>query len=141
MRTASMLMCRNPKTLFMIEEKLSKQRHVVASLIQARFKGYKQRQVFLGMKAAGVCVLFDGQRTKISPLMTATCSVTLLAKHWRRVLAKRKLERIKKAYVIIAKFVRGFKNRHKPQCAENANVRMCCDGLPQILPLTNVFAG
>eukprot|EP00054_Salpingoeca_dolichothecata_P020144 m.126631 g.126631 ORF g.126631 m.126631 type:complete len:1134 (+) comp23507_c0_seq9:802-4203(+) len=110
------LFIRNPKTLFKIEEMYLLQRHVIATTLQAQVRGFVKRKQFKDMRAA----------------------VTMIAKHWRRFAAVRYRKRLKRAYIIIKKavirfkkkrdlakkviekFIRGYKNRYKPRCPENA---------------------
>lgn len=97
---------RHPRTLNRLEELYAAQRNVLATKLQAKYRGYRQRQTFLEMRVA----------------------VIMIAKRWRIILAKRERERLKKAYAVIQKFIRGYKNRYKPRCAENASVGLGREG-------------
>jgi zinc finger CCCH domain-containing protein 13 len=44
---------RTPATLFAIEERFQRQKHVVVAKIQAHVRGRQQRAEYLRMKAAG----------------------------------------------------------------------------------------
>lgn len=107
---------RNPKTLFSIENRFMVKREQLATKLQARVKGFLKRKHFLAMRVA----------------------VIILAKHWRRKMAQKRLVALREAYdtiklgmirwirrrqhakAVIEKFVRGYKNRNKPRCPENA---------------------
>eukprot|EP00049_Salpingoeca_infusionum_P008326 m.135627 g.135627 ORF g.135627 m.135627 type:complete len:1321 (+) comp13981_c0_seq1:61-4023(+) len=106
---------RHPKHLFELERRLTARQHELASKIQARAKGYLQRKQYNAMKL----------------------SALMIAKHWRRVLAQRRLQNMRGAtyliklaivqYIhrrraamdVIAKFVRGYKLRDAPRSPEN----------------------
>ena len=62
---------RLPKVLFATEEMFHARKHELATTIQAKFKAFSKRKQFLRMKVATI----------------------MIAKHWRRVLAKRLLEK------------------------------------------------
>eukprot|EP00730_Choanoeca_flexa_P005615 TRINITY_DN11985_c2_g1_i3.p1 TRINITY_DN11985_c2_g1~~TRINITY_DN11985_c2_g1_i3.p1 ORF type:complete len:1188 (+),score=415.45 TRINITY_DN11985_c2_g1_i3:134-3697(+) len=107
---------RNPKTLFRVEAAFQQKRHWIASKIQARYRGYAQKKRYLEIKAATL----------------------LLCTQWRRIMAKKQLAKLKVAQhtirlgivrwirkrqhakMVIENFIRGFNNRNKPRCAENA---------------------
>ena len=68
------LFIRNPQTLVDIEGRFEKKKHVLATNIQARFKGFVQRKQFLTMKLAG------GNSVSLSPaalppLLHVACGV------------------------------------------------------------------
>jgi len=88
---------RLPRTLFATEDALALRKHDIATRIQAKYKAYHQRQVFIQQKHA----------------------VTCISKYWRRVLAIRLLQRRRKAAQQIRSFIRGFMMRHLPICDEN----------------------
>merc|ERR1712079_283705 len=46
-------------------------------------------------------------------------AVTTIAKYWRRILAKRRAAKRRKAANQIRSFIRGFMMRHEPPCPEN----------------------
>ena len=107
---------RNPKTLFAIEARFEKAKEGLATTIQSRFRGFRRRKDFLQQRAA----------------------VTLIAKHWRRVLAVKLrknlagaqimirlgclqwIRRRKRACAVISRFVKGWRLRDAPRCADNA---------------------
>jgi len=78
---------RLPKVLFATEELFAARKHELATSIQAKFKGHYQRKSYLRMKVA----------------------VIMIAKHWRRVLAKRLLEKRKWATLVVRKYVCAYK--------------------------------
>ncbi|XP_014666080.1 PREDICTED: unconventional myosin-Ic-like isoform X2 [Priapulus caudatus] len=89
---------RSPRTLFETEDALQQRKHQLACLIQAKFKGFRQRRAYVSMQLA----------------------VTCITKYWRRVLAKRLLARRRHAAIVLRRFVKGFMTRHEPPCEANA---------------------
>lgn len=89
---------RLPKTLFAIEDAFQQRKHHLASLIQARWKGIKQREKYLII------------RSKI-----ILCQAMI-----RRYLAKNKLEERKDAVRRIRFFIKGFitRNDEPNECNE-----------------------
>lgn len=83
---------RLPKTLFSTEDAFQQQKHYVASKIQARWKGRKQRKEYLKIRAA--IILFQALS--------------------RRHLAKKRLEERKAAVTRIRFFIKGFITRNEP---------------------------
>ncbi|XP_065890245.1 unconventional myosin-Ic-like [Dysidea avara] len=90
---------RFPKTLFETEDRFQNRKHELVTQITALFRMYQQRKVYHKMQ----------------------WSVTMIAKHWRRVTAQRYAKRYRAAAMVVRKFVIGFKNRNKPKCPENVN--------------------
>ena len=78
---SSKIFIRLPKVLFATEELFQSRKHELATSIQAKFKGYRARKGFLRMRVA----------------------VIMIAKHWRRVMAKKLLEKRKWAAQVIRK--------------------------------------
>lgn len=83
---------RLPKTLFSTEDAFQQQKHYLASVIQARWKGRKQRKLYLKIRA----------------------SVILYQALIRRHLAKKRLGERKKAVERIRFFIKGFITRNEP---------------------------
>ncbi|XP_046840853.1 unconventional myosin-Ic-like [Xenia sp. Carnegie-2017] len=94
---------RNPQTLFTTEDLFQHKKHYIATVIQKTFRGFSAKKRFFIMKNA----------------------VTLIATHWRRVVAQRLKEKRKRAAVAIRKFIKGFMMRNEPACEENAWF-ICC---------------
>ncbi|XP_067934341.1 unconventional myosin-Ic-like [Watersipora subatra] len=93
----SKIFIRLPKVLFATEELLQARKHQLATSIQAKYKGFYTRKNFLRMRVA----------------------VIMIAKHWRRVMARRLLEKRKWAVQVIRKYIKGFMLRNEPECEEN----------------------
>lgn len=91
------LFIRFPRVLFATEDAFQHRKQELATQIQAKYKGYHQRKVYLRMKAAAI----------------------VLECHWRRVLAQRLLCRRRKAARVVRKFIKGFMYRNEPECDEN----------------------
>lgn len=83
---------RLPKTLFSTEDAFQQQKHYLASIIQARWKGRKQRKEFLKIRAA----------------------IILYQALTRRHLAKKRLEERRAAVDRIRFFIKGFITRNDP---------------------------
>lgn len=83
---------RLPKTLFSTEDAFQHQKHYLASVIQARWKGRKQRAEYLKIRAA--IVLYQA-----------------LIRRW---LAKKRLEERRAAVNRIRFFIKGFITRNQP---------------------------
>lgn len=83
---------RLPKTLFSTEDAFQNQKNYLASVIQARWKGRKQRQEYLRIRAA----------------------IILYQALVRRHLAKKRLEERKAAVARIRFFIKGFITRNEP---------------------------
>ncbi|XP_053376054.1 unconventional myosin-Ic-like isoform X2 [Mercenaria mercenaria] len=91
------LFIRFPRVLFATEDAFQHRKHELATQVQAKYKCYRQRKVYLRMRVSAVIV---------------QC-------HWRRFLAKRLLERRRWAAQVVRKFVKGFQYRNEPECDEN----------------------
>ncbi|CRK97386.1 CLUMA_CG010776, isoform A [Clunio marinus] len=89
---------RLPKTLFATEDAFQHQKNYVASKIQARWKGRKQREKYLKIRAA----------------------IIIVQALVRRFLAKKHLEQRKKAVTRVRFFIRGFITRNDPPNECNA---------------------
>lgn len=83
---------RLPKTLFSTEDAFQLRKHYVASKIQARWKGRKQRAIYLKIRAA--IIMFQALS--------------------RRHLAKKRLEERRNAVDRIRFFIKGFITRNEP---------------------------
>lgn len=83
---------RLPKTLFLTEDAFQQQKNYVASKIQARWKGRKQRRVYLKIREA--VILFQALS--------------------RRHLAKKRLQERRAAVDRIRFFIKGFITRNQP---------------------------
>ncbi|KAH9389795.1 Unconventional myosin-Ih [Tyrophagus putrescentiae] len=81
---------RFPKTLFTIEDAFQKQKHALATMIQALYRGHRQRQIYLQIRH----------------------STILLQAQMRKVLAIRLLEKRKWAVQVVRNFVKGFMTRN-----------------------------
>lgn len=81
---------RFPKTLFQIEDAFQKQKHVLATKIQALYRGYRQKKIYT--------------RTRLS--------VIIIQSYVRKIIAKREMERRRWAVMIIRKFIHGFITRN-----------------------------
>ncbi|KAM9319265.1 unconventional myosin-Ic [Gastrophryne carolinensis] len=88
---------RFPKTLFATEDALEVRKQSIATFLQARWKGYSQRQKFLHMKHSAIHI----------------------QSWWRGTLGRRKAAKRKWAVVVIRRFVKGFIYRNHPRCPEN----------------------
>lgn len=91
------LFIRWPRTLFRTEDAFQQHKHVLATLIQKVWRGRRQRQRYLRMRAAAV-------------QMQAAA---------RGFLARRAAERRRQAVRTIRAFVEGFITRHGPPTALN----------------------
>lgn len=83
---------REPKKVMEVEGRYMRERHALATKIQAKFKAHMGRKAFLEQKAA----------------------VNLIARQWRKVAAMRYAERLKAALVVIKNFIIGWRHRHEP---------------------------
>lgn len=83
---------RLPKTLFKTEDAFQNQKNYLASVIQARWKGRKQRMVYLKIRAA----------------------IILYQALIRRYLAKKRMEERRAAVDRIRFFIKGFITRNQP---------------------------
>jgi len=81
---------RFPKTLFQIEDAFQKQKHVLATKIQALYRGYLQKQKYQQIRK----------------------STIIIQAHMRKVLAKRLLARRRWASDTIRRFIKGFITRN-----------------------------
>lgn len=88
---------RFPKVLFATEDALQARKHELATLIEARFRGYTQKKKFLIMKSAAIKI----------------------ASVWRMYAAKQLLKKRRVAADVIRKFIKGFTLRHQPICEDN----------------------
>ncbi|XP_012269556.2 unconventional myosin IC [Athalia rosae] len=91
------LFIRFPKTLFDTEDAFQDKKHDIAAIIQSRWKGRKQRKIYLEMRAAAI----------------------VLQKYIRRWLAQREAKRRREAAIVIRKFIKGFITRNGPPNEEN----------------------
>lgn len=83
---------RLPKTLFATEDAFQNQKNYLASIIQARWKGRKQRKIYLKIRAA----------------------IILYQALVRRHLAKKRLQERRAAVERIRFFIKGFITRNQP---------------------------
>ncbi|XP_078362990.1 unconventional myosin-Ic-like [Oculina patagonica] len=90
---------RFPQTLFATEDAFQAKKPALATIIQCQFKGYHQRKKYVTLRLAAI----------------------MIAKHWRRVCAKRLLERRRKAAQRIRKFIKGFITRNQPASEDNVD--------------------
>ncbi|XP_066545062.1 unconventional myosin-Ih [Amia ocellicauda] len=90
---------RHPRTLFATEDAFQICKNNLATKIQARYKGYRVKGEYQKKKEAA---------TKIE-----NC--------WRGVQARKERERRAWAVKVIKKFIKGFINRNKPLCDDNAD--------------------
>lgn len=81
---------RSPKTLFATEDAFQLKKHYLASIIQARWKGRRQRIAYLRMRE----------------------KITIVQKYLRRYLAIKAIEKRRAAVVIIRAFIKGFITRN-----------------------------
>lgn len=88
---------RYPKTLFNTEDAFQLKKHDIASIIQAHWKGYLQRERYKKMKKSAI----------------------IIQKYIRRFLAKRLAERRRKAAFTIRRFIKGFITRNGEPTEEN----------------------
>ena len=88
---------RFPRVLFATEDALQNKKHDLATIIQAKYKCYNQRQKYLKKRAAAI---------KIEST-------------WRMYTAKKLLKKRKKAAEAVRAFIKGFILRNKPPCKEN----------------------
>ncbi|XP_076338639.1 unconventional myosin-Ic-like isoform X2 [Tachypleus tridentatus] len=112
------LFIRLPRTLFKTEDDFQHKKHDLATIIQAKFRGYSQKKKFLQMKTAA----------------------TLIACYWRRYSAKKLLEKRRWAAKVIRSFIRGFitrneaeneDNKHFVQCVKAEYLRRLAHNLPK----------
>lgn len=94
----SKLFIRLPRTLFKTEDALQARKGELATMIQAKWKAFVYQRRYQRMRAA----------------------VTVLAKHWRRIAARRVLARRKWAAEVIRGFIKGFITRNEPVNPTNA---------------------
>ncbi|PRD33328.1 UNVERIFIED_CONTAM: Unconventional myosin-Ic [Trichonephila clavipes] len=94
----SKIFIRFPKTLFETEDEFQRYKHVLATIIQAKFRAYIQRKKYLSMQK----------------------SVNLISRYWRGHLARELLERRRWAVMVIRKFIKGFMLRNEPENEVNA---------------------
>ncbi|KAG8200588.1 hypothetical protein JTE90_000658 [Oedothorax gibbosus] len=94
----SKIFIRYPKTLFQTEDDFQKHKHVLATIIQSKFRSYIQRKKYLSMKK----------------------SALLINRYWRGYLARELLERRRWAATVIRKFVKGFICRNEPENEHNS---------------------
>jgi len=87
------LFIRFPRTLFDTEDAFQRRKHELAAIIQAQFKGYKQRKRYQEMRRAA----------------------TVIASYWRRHQAIKLLKRRRWAAHIIRCFIKGFITRNEPE--------------------------
>lgn len=88
---------RFPKTLFATEDALEVRKHSIATFLQARWRGYHQRQKFLHMKHSAVEI----------------------QSWWRGTIGRRKAAKRKWAVDVVRRFIKGFIYRDQPRCTEN----------------------
>ncbi|XP_068126384.1 unconventional myosin-Ic isoform X3 [Hyperolius riggenbachi] len=88
---------RFPKTLFATEDALEVRKQSIATFLQARWKGYSQRQKFLHMKHSAVEI----------------------QSWWRGTVGRRKAAQRKWAVEVVRRFIKGFIYRNQPRCPEN----------------------
>ncbi|KAL4707231.1 hypothetical protein ACJJTC_008218 [Scirpophaga incertulas] len=88
---------RFPKTLFDTEDAYQVKKNDIATIIQSRWRGYRQRQRYLRMRRAAI----------------------VIQKWVRRYLAQKLKERRKKAAHVIRAFIKGFITRNGPETPEN----------------------
>ncbi|XP_078680580.1 unconventional myosin-Ic-like isoform X1 [Branchiostoma floridae x Branchiostoma belcheri] len=88
---------RLPKTLFATEDAFQLKKHDLATTIQATYKGHAQYKKYKRMQWA----------------------VTMIAAHWKRVAAKRLLERRRKAAQVLRRYINGFITRNQPPNGDN----------------------
>lgn len=81
---------RSPQTLFRIEDEFQKQKHILATQIQACFKGYRQRKSY--------------QHFRNSTIMVQS--------YIRKYLAGKEFERRRNAAFVIRNFIKGFQTRN-----------------------------
>lgn len=113
---------RFPKTLFTIEDAFQKQKHALATMIQALYRGHRQRQIYLQIRH----------------------STILLQAQMRKVLAIRLLEKRKWAVQVVRNFVKGFMTRNDApnkfniwvigNCLKVANVMITILFIPATVP-------
>ncbi|CAL1271380.1 unnamed protein product [Larinioides sclopetarius] len=94
----SKIFIRFPKTLFQTEDEFQRYKHVLATIIQAKFRAYVQRKKYLSMQK----------------------SALLINRYWRGHLARQMLERRRWAVMVIRKFIKGFMLRNEPENEVNA---------------------
>jgi myosin-1 len=88
---------REPKKVMEVEGRYMRERHALATKIQAKFKAHQGRKNFLLMKS----------------------SVDLIARQWRKVAAMRYAERLKVALQVIKDFIVGWLHRNEPMNDKN----------------------
>ncbi|XP_063812150.1 unconventional myosin-Ic isoform X1 [Pseudophryne corroboree] len=88
---------RFPKTLFATEDALEVRKQSIATFLQARWKGYHQRQKFLHLKHSAVHI----------------------QSWWRGTVGRRKAAKRKWAVDVVRRFIKGFIYRNYPRCPEN----------------------
>ncbi|XP_045484063.1 unconventional myosin IC isoform X1 [Pieris rapae] len=88
---------RFPKTLFETEDAFQIKKNDIATIIQSRWKGYRQRKQYLKMRESAI----------------------IIQKWVRRFLAQKLRERRRKAADVIRAFIRGFITRNGPETVEN----------------------
>ncbi|XP_066514918.1 myosin Ic, paralog b [Hoplias malabaricus] len=93
----SKIFIRFPKTLFATEDALEVQKHSLATMLQASWKGYSQKSKYRKLKHSAI----------------------LIQAWWRGILARRRAQRRRQAVETIRRFIKGFMYRHQPRCPEN----------------------
>ncbi|XP_046900302.1 unconventional myosin-Ih [Hypomesus transpacificus] len=89
---------RHPRTLFATEDAFEICKHELATRIQAKYKGYREKGNFLKQKEAA---------TKIE-----NC--------WRGLKARKEREKRAWAVKVIKRFIKGFMTRNQPACLDNS---------------------
>ncbi|KAM3957140.1 unconventional myosin 61F [Aphomia sociella] len=93
----SKIFIRFPKTLFDTEDAYQEKKNAIATIIQSRWREYRQRKQYLKMREAAI----------------------VIQKWVRRFLAQRLKEKRKNAALVIRAFIKGFITRNGPETPEN----------------------
>ncbi|XP_077150565.1 unconventional myosin-Ic isoform X1 [Ranitomeya variabilis] len=88
---------RFPKTLFATEDALEVRKQSIATFLQARWRGYHQRQKFQHMKHSAIQI----------------------QSWWRGTVGRRKAAKRKWAVEVVRRFIKGFIYRNQSRCPEN----------------------
>lgn len=91
---------RFPKTIFRIEDAFQQHKHLLAVKMQAQWRGFRQRKVYLTLRKSAI----------------------LIQKNIRMILAIRALQRKRKAAIVIRNFIKGFITRNDEPNEVNKSV-------------------
>ena len=126
---------RFPKTLFETEDRFQNRKHELVTQITALFRMYQQRKVYHKMQWSGellvhsydptimLCYYYsnDDSQTLETCYCSALCQAVQGSCNGCQEVSK--WQHVSLIDYVLNRFVIGFKNRNKPKCPENVNVR------------------